>query len=241
MPLRTREILELVAIWNDAETARRRDYHAYLAGKGGREDTFEEHLRKYGALIRTGELATPAEIRGLGDAVGSALPEELAEFYTTLGMLRGGGPAGELSIFSARELLRRMHDPEVPRYEAIVSPGLTRMMSACWGNDRFEFDPASGCISAAELAAIDDAYTCVGWVSSDPGLEGHTYVYFDREGRFGSLFYHQDGFDELHEDALVPMIESSPARRSLSEILLESLRPAGRRSNDDDEGAPGER
>ena len=234
MRLRTGEILELVATWNDAETARRRDYHAYLAGKGDREDTFEEHLRKYGALIRTGELATPAEIRELGDAVGSPLPQELAEFYTTLGMLRGGGPAGELSIFSARELLRRMRDPAVPPYEAIASPGLARMMSACWGNDRFEFDPANGCISAAEVAAIDDAYICVGWVAIDPGVEGHTYVYFDRAGQFGSLFYHQDAFDELYEDDLVPMIEESPARRTLSEILLEMLRPPVQRSDDGD-------
>jgi hypothetical protein len=224
MTLKKAEILELVGGYNTRETARRREYYDGLVARGDKSETFEQHLEKYSDLIRTGDTATAAEIEKLSALVKRPLPAELVEFYTQIGKLRGREEGIGIRVEPVKELLRRTGDPSLAPYERYRSLGLADMMRACWGNDRFEFDPKNGEISAAELQAINEKYTCIGWVESDLGVEAHTYAYFDAEGRFGTVFYHQDAFDELYEHAFIPMLQKSSARSTLSDVLLEWLR-----------------
>ena len=224
MSLQAAEIHELIETCNAAEIERRRDYHQYLVERGDQSETFEEHLEKFAMIVRTGETATPAEIRDLEGAIGRPLPPELAELYTTIGRLIGLSPRGQLEIPSVRRLLQRMKDPSVPAYEKLCSLGLADMMRAPWGNERPELDPENGTVSAEGLEAINQAYTCIGWIRNDPGEEGHTYVYFDRDGRFGTVFYHQDDLEEICESGLLSWVEQNPERQTLSEILIGFLR-----------------
>lgn len=223
MSLRAQEILELVEQRNAREIAQRRDYYEYLVSRGDRSETLEEHLERYAQVIRTGEAATASEIRSLEDVIGRPLPPELTELYTTIGMLYGHAQC-QPEVPSVRSLLQRLGDPSMPRYLKLRSLGLTDMMNAAWSNDRSEFDAETSILSAEELQTLNQAYTCIGWIRSDPGDEGHTYAYFDRDGRFGTIFFHQDEFGEVYEGALVPMMEESPARQTLSEILIDFLR-----------------
>ncbi|MND08083.1 hypothetical protein D3C83_304770 [compost metagenome] len=56
--------------------------------------------------------------------------------------------------------------------------------------------------------------------------EGYEYLYFDGKGRFGTLHYHQDAFDELYEDDLKPMLAGRPAPDTFDEALLKLLKGA---------------
>jgi hypothetical protein len=87
MPLRTPEILHWIDRLNAAEMKRRRDYYDYLTTKGPHDETFEEHVARYAALIRTGSIATPEQIAHLEAAEQTPLPTELRDFYRTIGHL----------------------------------------------------------------------------------------------------------------------------------------------------------
>lgn len=221
MKLRTPEITQLVEAYNGAETEKRKDYYEYLQAQEPQAESFEEHLRLYADLIRTGDIAAPDDLSELERLTGTTFPEELRELYTTIGMLRAGGPEGRIDLFSVRELTEKARAASAPHPLGLIS-----MILDCWGNDRFEFDPKNRLITAEEIARLDAGYTCIGWVWSDPSLESHDYIYFDRAGNFGSLYYHQDAFDELYKDSLVPMLRASPANSPLSEVILKSL-PTG--------------
>jgi hypothetical protein len=229
MKLRTSEISQLVESYNAAEIEKRKDYYEYLQTQEPQSETFEEHLQLYADLIRTGETATPGEIAALETLAGTAFPEELRELYGTMGMLRAGGPEGRVDLFSVRELDAKARGAATPH-----PLGLIKMILDCWGSDRFEFNPANKLITADQVAQLDADYTCIGWVWSDPSLESHEYIYFDRAGNFGTLFYHQDAFDELYSDSLVPMLKASLANSSLSEIILKSL-PSGEPAMEEEE------
>lgn len=206
--LRTDEILRYVERINASEMKRRRDYYDHLASKEPQTETFEEHVAKFANLVRTGDTATLDEIRAFETAQSTTFPGELQEFHQTFGRLHA---YHTIEIFSVAEL------------QSMRSMGLIDMMSACWGHDRPEFDPAEGMMTREEIDALNAAYKCVGWIWSDPGEEGHDYIWFDRDGRFGVTFFHQDAFDELYEEALVPMMARSPGSETLSDIILRAL------------------
>jgi hypothetical protein len=227
MNLRTNEITQLVESYNAAEIEIRRDYYDYLQSQEPQTESFEEHLQQYADLIRTGDTATANEVAALETTVGVTFPEELRELYATIGMLRAGGPEGRIDLFSVRELTEKAQKAAAPH-----PLGLVKMILDCWGEDRFEFNPSKGLISADQIARLDAEYTCIGWIWTDRSLESHEYIYFDRAGNFGTLFYHQDAFDQLYNDSLLPMLEASPAKSALSEIILKAL-PAEELATDD--------
>lgn len=244
MPLDVGSIQALVETFNAPEIARRREYYDYLLSKGDSEETFEEHLAKYSQIIRVGETTSDAELAALEAALGRPLPDDLREFYKTVGQLRS--TMGPIEVPSARELLRRLALPEEWSGHRIRSLGLVDMIVHCWGGDRWEFRPESGLIKAEEIERLNARYAVFGWLNSDPGLEGHHYLYFDEAGRFGTVFFHQEDFDRFYAESLGPMQERSPAKETLSELLVRAIEGFGARWQqmnydddwDDDEPGP---
>ena len=142
------------------------------------------------------------------------LPAPLQVFYRAAGSFFGGPQLQDLAI------------PAPGDWEALASLGLADVVRWSWGNDRFEFDPDQrGGLTRDEVAALNRRYSAVGWRVVEDG-EGFDYLYFDSEGRFGRLFYHQDAFDELYQDELRPMLAESPARASFDEALAQLLEAA---------------
>ena len=231
MSLQLDEILELVNRFNAAEKERRRNYYAYRLTQGPQSDTFDEHLERYGTLARTGQVASEEEIGLLESALGATLPRELRDFYTQVGRLRIG-IIGPVEVFSVGELLERLAIPS--RWFRFRSLGLVHMMSAAWTNNRPELEPENGLLDGETIARLNSAYRCIGWLASG-GTGAFEYIYFDRAGAFGTLRYHQDLWGELYSEKLLPMMERSPADRTLSSILLEILRAAERTMQEFDE------
>ena len=218
IPALLRSHLERV---NARELAARRDYHAYLVGRGDEKDTLEEHIAKYASLARIGEPATPHDIEALQALSQPPLPAELVDFYRTCGSFRGGHYLHDCVIHAPSALLDAHRRPR-GEWEVLPSMGLAAMVRWAWGNDRFEFEPDQGGLAAAEVAALDRAYSAIGWRVVASG-EGFEFLYFDAHGRFGRLFFHQDAFDELYEDSLQPMLAASPATQDLGDALRDFL------------------
>lgn len=202
---------------NAAELAARRDYHAYLADRGDKNDTLEEHIAKYASLARLGEPASDADIAALQALSRPPLPADLLAFYRSAGAFHGGASLQDCVIHAPAALLAASRKPP-GTWEGVASMGLPDMVRWAWGNDRFEFEPGRGGLTAAEVGALNRGYSVIGWRVVEDG-EGFEFLYFDAQGRFGRLFYHQDAFDELYEEALQPMLTRSPADASLADAL----------------------
>ena len=223
--LQTEEILALVRSHNERETRLRRDYYAYLQTQEPQEESFEEHLQRYGFLVRLAEPAKPEEARELEQLAGVSLPLELRELYDSLGGLQVHNPvAAGIQLFPVPELLRRLRLPS--GWERFRSLGLIHMMLASWSNDRPELEPG-GLLRADEIERLNAAYKCVGWIPTSNG-EGFRYIYFDGSGKLGTLRVHQDAFAELYSEDLLPMQTRSPADDNLSSIVITGLREAAR-------------
>jgi hypothetical protein len=210
---------------NAAELEARRDYHQYLAQKGDHEDTLEQHIAKYASLARFGTPAGDDDLARLQTLSQPTLPAPLLAFYRAVGSFHGGAYLQDLVLHAPARLLQAAA-LEPGGWEALPSIGLADMVRWSWGNDRFEFDPAQrGGLTPAEVGELNRRYSAVGWRVVEDG-EGFEYLYFDGEGRFGGLFYHQDAFDELYEDDLLPMLAASPARAGFDEALAQLLQAA---------------
>lgn len=230
------EISAIVEAFNAPEVARRVDYWNYLRDRGRTDgESLDEHVRRYARIIRAGETATAGELAELEAIAGRPLPADLREFYRDVGQLMAGG--SPVQIESARRTLERLRLPAAERPRRLRSLGLVDRIHACWGGAREELEPEAGLLTRDQAAALNRRFLAIGWFTTDPGEEGHTYIYFDEAGRFGALFFHQDDEDFL-KASLLPMLEASPARQSLADVLLPLLRRHARpaRLEEEDEG-----
>jgi hypothetical protein len=151
------------------------------------------------------------------------LPPELLDFYRMAGGFRGGARLQDAVVHAPAGLLRASERP-AGQWDALRSMGLAHMVMWAWGNDRFEFDPNSGDgLDQAAVDALNANYAVIGWRMIEDG-EAHEYIYFDRHGGFGRLFFHQDAFDELFADHLEPMVsEARPAPGRLDAVLADFI------------------
>ena len=191
---------------NSTELASRQEYYAYLLTQGDHEDTLEAHVAKYANFVALGPPASEQSIDALRSMSGPTLPDSLLSFYRSVGSIRGGDRLKGLTLHSPEVLLsKRVSNPQQP-WDCVPSIGLVDMIRWSWGNDRFEFDPASGDgLTQVEVDALNAQYSVIGWYDVFEG-EGHEYLIFDRSGAFATLHYHQDAFDELYADSLRPMM-----------------------------------
>jgi hypothetical protein len=203
---------------NALEIKAREDHYAYLVKKGDYSDSLDQYIGKYASLARFGAAATEADIEGLQRLSGLKLPPTLVRFYRTFGSLDGGDHLHGLLIHSPESLVKHSA-PDTPKWDRIRSLGLVDMIVWSWGGDRSEFDPASADgLTEKEVAALNAGYSVIGWYAVEEG-EGFDYLFLDAEGKFGTLHYHQDAFDELYTEQLQPMLVASTAAQDFDEAV----------------------
>ena len=212
---------------NAIELRERRDYHAYLKAHGDDSETLDEHIARHANLARLGPPAVPDDLARLQTICPVPLPAELLAFYRTAGGFHGGKRLQDAVIHAPADLLRATERPD-SQWDRLRSMGLVHMVLWAWGNDRFEFDPASGeGLDQASVDALNGNYAIVGWRVMDAG-EAHEFIYLDRGGRFGRLYFHQDAFGELLVDDLVPMVrQARPAPGDLGTVLSQFIAAIG--------------
>lgn len=203
---------------NALELAKRRDYHAYLLSRGESSETLEQHIEKYASLASLAPPAAEADLARLQTICPIPLPMAWLHFYRAVGGFHGGVRLQNAVIHAPADLLRAVERP-ANSSESLRTLGLVDMVRWSWGNDRFEFDPASGeGLESADVDALNARYAIFGWRVVEG--EAFEYLYADHAGGCGRLFYHQDAFDELFADDLHPMLTNArPAPETFDQAL----------------------
>jgi hypothetical protein len=211
---------------NRVERKQREEYHAYLRGRGDVDESLEEHMARYARFARFGEPADPATLEALRRLSGPPLPPDLVDFYRRVGAFDGSPSLKGLVLHAPQELLAKSLRNEARPYEHLRSLGFVDMILWSWGNDRFEFEPASGeALPQSEIDALNARYSIVGWRTIDE-TEGFEYLYFDEAGRFGLAYFHQDDFDSFDEDVVKPLLRGEGPSQTLDEALRALLERA---------------
>lgn len=151
------------------------------------------------------------------------LPAELLEFYRRFGGLHNEGNDESfcLALPDPATLADRLEQADDGRLRSL---GLVDTILYSWGNALPEFAPGRFFTQAA-LDGLNARYRCFGWYRTETVLESAWYLYADEDGRFGALFYDQDGFDAARRE-LLAMYAASPARQTLEDALSEGVERA---------------
>lgn len=149
---------------------------------------------------------------------GFPLPNDLVEFYLEHGGVDVGQGWGSIRLFSAARLLADENDEagahHPPRH------GLLDFIQHVWGG-RPEFEEA---FSDEQARQLNRDYWVIGMTHVDDNA--HRYLYLDRAGRCGSLFFNQDYFEEEHLDDMLEMLRSSPATLDFNAAFVAEMQIA---------------
>lgn len=145
-----------------------------------------------------------ATVEALVRATGFPLPVELKALYLGRGGIDLGQGWGSMSLFSATKLLANTTEDTPARYP--LRHGLLDFIHGVW-EGRPEFDEA---FSAEQAEQLNRNYLVIGMTCLDD--DTHRYLYLDRAGGCGALWFNQDGIDDEHLETLHRMLQTSPAR-----------------------------
>lgn len=164
--------------------------------------------------ISESSLASNEEIQELASYFSVPFPEELINFYKTI----GGIESDEIfRISSAENLIRYIKQRETFSHN---STGIIDMIIAFWANDRPELQKYKF-LTPEETQKINEAFPCIGWITSEEDIdESGEYVIFDKNGNFANLYCHQDTI-KAATDQLLEFLESGLPERSLENVLEE--------------------
>lgn len=164
--------------------------------------------------IKESSPASDEEIQELASYFTLPLPEELINFYKTI----GGIESDEIfCISSAENLIRYMKQRADFAHN---STGIIDMIIAYWGNDRPELQKYK-LLTQEETEKINTNFQCIGWMTSEEDIEESSeYVIFDRNGNFINIYCHQDNI-KATTNQLLEFLESGLPERSLENVLEE--------------------
>lgn len=166
--------------------------------------------------IKQMDIADAEQLNKFQTYFDTEIPAELTAFYQQLGGLKNYTPDGDLiEILSVSELLEELND----KYEKRYSMGLIDGIKHLWNNDLPEFDD----IPKSEIDYINTNYKCIGFYCLERKWVQAFYIYFDKDHRFGSVYYNLEEFDELRDKHLTPMLTKSQADKSLEQMLIQII------------------
>lgn len=169
--------------------------------------------------LTTGQISSPESITQLETRAQVVLPKDLKDFYQKIGSIQSNSlnENNSIDLFSVSYMLEKLDDTD--HWSKIRSLGILDMILFNWGNDREEILE----LSSKMTEYLNSQYISFGSFRTDDNLESATYLYYDTNGHFGSIPYHQDDFDDLFTNYLKPMMKQSPATQSFQELIAESL------------------
>ena len=165
------------------------------------------------------KIATEKEIEQLKEAFEIPMPADLVDFYATYGCI---APLESyycedhyLIIFSAQAMLKSINESEGGRCKSF---GIVDMIVDHWGQDRYEFTDDLGEEETEMFKNINSKFKCIGEYALDWGLEESYYIFFDENGKYGAVRYHQDEYNELIEQ-FESLLEGNGPTLSLKEVI----------------------
>lgn len=196
---------------NAALTRFHTDYYQYLMEtKRTDGSTLEEHLRDFGTAFSSPNRVSNKELAELESAFKIKLPQDLVQFYRTIGEYNGADSTQSLvcHLHSCRDLLKYSRTKRP--YERLSSLGIPHGIRHSWGNSRPELTRGDG-ISEEQCDRLSDAYTWFGYISDGSGEAG-LHFSFNAQQQYCLFYWHQD---EAHSDLSPDLI----CKVSLAELL----------------------
>ena len=161
------------------------------------------------------ESATKEIVDAFEKQAGIKLPSGLEKFYCEIGGIehRYCDECNSLSIPPLESLLWDLtteigRKPSMGLVDSIVRPYACDLKE--WG------------LTQEELELANRRLICFGTRRGDWGLEAAHFLYFDKEGGFGSIYFHQSGDDRFDTD-LKSILAGDSATKTLSELIKECL------------------
>ena len=195
------------------------NFNSYVAGLGSKDD----RGRYCSPVFEFGNTADEKQITLLKKAFGIPMPEDLEEFYRTLGSIIR--PKEYLvyedhyiDIFSAQTMLKSLEE----NGGDCRSFGLVDMIVGHWEGDRYEFTDDLEDYEEEMFDEINRRYKCIGEYALDWSFEESYYIFFDEHGRFGAVRYHQDEYDALTEQ-FEALLNGNGPELSLKEVTEKAL------------------
>lgn len=148
--------------------------------------------------LKFAEKITEVRMQQIESELGFELPAALRELALTRGPFTAGA-------FNDLCVMGGWNDNAHPT-------GLVEYIDYVWGG-RPEFEE---CYKEKELLFLNENYFAFGTRYQDDNV--HEYIYFDKNGRFGSIVFDQDYF-EVFQDEVEPMFKKSTAGETLEQVL----------------------
>lgn len=148
--------------------------------------------------LKFAEKIPESRLKKIESDLGFELPTELRELAKTRGPFTAG-------TFNDLCVMGGWNDNGHPT-------GLVEYIDYVWGG-RPEFEEF---YKEKEVRFLNENYFAIGTRYQDDNV--HEYIYFDKNGKFGSIVFDQDYF-EAFQDEVEPMFEKSTARETLKQVL----------------------
>lgn len=176
-------------------------------------------MADYNKLIDL-QKASDEGIKLLENLQSTDLPTELESFYKTFGGLvnKDNEESYCFNLPTIEELIAKINSNESNK---IKSLGIIDMVNNSWGNGRSELNDGKH-LTADQVKFLNENYKCIGWYRDDTILESAYYIYFDKKGAFGEVFYDQDDFEGFKKE-LNHLINSNNEQKTLDQILTKAL------------------
>ncbi|MGU3576789.1 hypothetical protein ACLBWZ_14745 [Brucellaceae bacterium C25G] len=196
---------------NAQEINEQRDYYKYAVKTQGETRPFEEFKTVYGPLGSFGTPASDDVIKAFAPTI--PFPPDLIDFYRKHGSLRGMERQLNINILDLTELNNnRIKNDNEPLFRSL---GLVDMIEYFW-DERDQIKPESGesIFTPEEIKQINANYQVVGyWLAINESNEALNLLYYDKTGRFGIAYLHQDDWD------IGDLLVKSGAQYSFSDAL----------------------
>ncbi|MBT2564386.1 hypothetical protein J7E50_23500 [Pedobacter sp. ISL-68] len=164
------------------------------------------------------DAATAAEMEQLKTYFEIPVPADLVSFYSQLGSLKPyDDELFALSIDSAQSLIESINHQN--KWYRCQSLGIVDYIKFCWINDRQELEE-DNYLNKAQLHYLNSNYKCFGLYRTNWGFEEADYLYFDSNGNFGTVRYHQDNISDFLDHYLIPLTHKSLATETFEAIML---------------------
>lgn len=176
-------------------------------------------MNNYNKLIDLPK-ASNESIKSLETMQSIDLPAELQSFYKTFGGLvnKENNESYCFNLPTIDQLIAKIKSNDSDK---IKSLGIIDMINNSWGNSRAELSDNKH-LTVEQIKYLNENFKCIGWYRDDTILESAYYIYFDKKGYFGEVFYDQDDFESLKKD-LNHLLASNNEQKTLEEILLKAL------------------
>lgn len=218
--LTTDILLEFCKLEYEAELIKRKDYYNYKLEEKTIDDTFANFFETYGSQYKFNkELATEKEIKDFEKTHNVKLPEELQQFYKTMGCFYGNVDL-QINIWSIDNINKEL---EAKNNYSIQGVGLgDALLTYGWYGDKSNM---LNVLTEQKISKLNNQYTAIGFIALNDDFDAMLIIYFDKEEKFDFICIDNQLVDSSLENFISPLLKKSSARFTLTKLLTALILP----------------